>query len=79
MNKVISFEECQKLWDRDSRKAAVEYGEEYVVKFNYQKEDGFWAKGIMMFCSSGKDDHEDVEKEFHKRFPNAEIISVRYQ
>lgn len=79
MSKIISFEEYQALWKRDKQKALTQFDEQYEVRFQYQKEDGFWAKDSKIFCSSGKDDHEDVAKEVQKRFRKAEIISVRYQ
>lgn len=79
MTKVISFDEQIKLWENDREKAVLEFGEQYEVKYEFQKEDGIWTTEKMMFCSCGKDNHTDVEKEFQKRFPNAKIKSVTYQ
>ena len=75
--KVITFEEYQIIWKKDRKKAINNYGEEYLVKFNHLSGE-FWKKDEMLFCSSGKDNHEDVKKEFLKRFPKYEIISISY-
>lgn len=77
MAKVISWDEYLEL--REKNKPFNNFHEQYEVKYEYQKTDGFWTKSEMMFCTCGKNNHDDVKKEFETRFPNAKIISVRYQ
>lgn len=79
MAKVISFDEFQQLWQKDKEKAVSQFAEQYEVRYEFQKDDGFWSKDKMLFCSFGKNNHSDVEKEFKVRFPKAKIISVHFQ
>lgn len=79
MAKVISFDEFQQLWEKDKEKAVSQFAEQYEVRYEFQKDDGFWSNDKMLFCSFGKNNHSDVEKEFKVRFPKAKIISVHFQ
>lgn len=53
--------------------------EEYVVKYNIQKPDGYWEIGLehsVFLCH--KNQHKKAEKEFKHIFPKAEVVSVKY-
>lgn len=53
--------------------------EEYVVKYNIQKPDGYWDIGLeYSIFLYHKNQHKKAEKEFKKLFPKAEIVSITY-
>ena len=53
--------------------------EEYVVKYNIQRLDGFWSIGLgYSIFLYHKNQHKKAEKEFKKLFPKAEIVTITY-
>jgi len=57
--------------------------EEYQVKFNYQKPDGFWRHSctetvLVEFGTIEKKNHHKAENVIMDKYPNCKIISVRY-
>lgn len=78
MNDVISFEEFPAIHNKNKKVAVVKYGEQYEVKFNIQKEDGYWKKETATYCTANRDSHDKVEARWRLDFPNGELISVTY-
>ena len=81
--KVYTQDEYDELYRKFHRKD-IDYvlktcGESYVVKFTHQKEDGFWTTSEVMYHTSRKGQHEQVEKRCRKQYPKANLISVIYQ
>ena len=77
MTKVISWEEYLNLRQKKTNEW-INFSEQYEVKYRYRKPDGFWTTEKMLFCSCGRDNHNDVKNEFKKRFEDAEVISITY-
>lgn len=61
------------------------FTEEYTVKLNYQKPDGYWVWGheaqINVQCQHGVDEkcnHEKAKKLAQKKYPGCQVTTVIY-
>lgn len=55
--------------------------EMYVVKFWFQKEDGYWEQRTADYFAHTKDSHEKVEQQWREEYRGkaVRLISVIYQ
>lgn len=68
-----------------TQKCNGDYLEQYVVKLNYQKDDGYWVTGHtedifvkVKHGSNEKNNHDKAKNMALKKFPKSKIISVTY-
>lgn len=61
------------------------HNEEYLVKINYQMQDGYWKVGHEEIVSvpikdwaKEKDNHGEAEKLMKEKYPGCKIVSVTY-
>lgn len=56
----------------------VIYSEQWLVRYEYF--DGkFWKRAEILYCTHGKDEYDEVEKQFKRHYPKADLITIRYQ
>ena len=61
------------------------YSEQYEVRYDYQKPDGFWVISSTVIIDvphsqyeTGKDKHDEAIRIFKKKHPNARVTGVTY-
>lgn len=61
------------------------FNEEYIVKVNYQKDDGYWVIGEVVDVSvpvehgvNEKNNHNRAANLVQSQFVNCEVVSVKY-
>lgn len=66
-------------------KIEKEFNEDYQVKFNVKKEDGYWSYGVTETVSvsvrhgeNEKNAHDRAKAALLKKYPGAKIVSVTY-
>lgn len=58
--------------------------EQYLVKFNYKKTDGFWVIGedeyveVSYNRKNEKRNHDKARAIIHRRYPGCSVVSVSY-
>jgi hypothetical protein len=68
-----------------TKKKPDTFQEQYIVKLNYQKVDGYWDYGPEITVSvevrhgvNEKNNHAKAAAQARKLYPGAEIVSVTY-
>jgi hypothetical protein len=77
--KVYTQDESDKLLKQNKQQWLISCAESYVVRFTHQQLNGLWWTNEVMYHTSRKGQHEQVEKRWRKQYPKANLISVIYQ
>lgn len=76
---ILNDEEYENYVKKSKRnKTLTRLSEQYCVKFNYQKPDGYWTTATIKYHGETKSDHDEVETKWRKEYPNGELICVSY-
>ena len=56
------------------------YSEQWLVKYNFLQDNGFWKTREVLYCTEDKGMGEEVEKQWQKDFggKHTSIISIHY-
>jgi hypothetical protein len=58
--------------------------EQYIVKFNYKKQDGFWVIGeeieidVEYNAENEKDNHDKAREKIYRIYHGCEVVSINY-
>ena len=69
---------AKKIYSEQENFDRVLYSESYVVDFSAQV-NGFWKRDTKRYYAASKDSHKEVEARWKKKYPKAQLISIRYE
>ena len=57
------------------------YSEQYIVKYTYQKDDGYWTTAMVSYFTENKGENQLVERRFRQDMQGKafHLISIMYQ